>query len=174
MKAIFKTLTLCAVLVLAACSSVNKDIQIETQADPKVSFDGYQSYAWLETAQILFDPEGQWEPRGMDVDSELRFIINDRLRKRDMIEVTQNPDMYVVFFVGVDMATHGLKEDPETRQEMLVNMPQAGLVVGFIDATTGYLMWIGVAEGDAIVDRDLKDTHKRLEYAVKKMFKQIP
>ena len=174
MKTVFKTFALLSLLILAACSSVTKDIQIETQSDPKVAFDGYQSYAWLESAEIVFDPNGQWEPKGLDIDSELRYIINGKLRKRDMLEVTENPDMWVVFFAGVDMAAHGLKEDPETKLEILVNMPQAGLVVGFIDADTGYLIWIGVAEGDAVGDRDLKDTRKRLEYAVNKMFKQIP
>jgi len=174
MNAVLKTLAVFSLLVLAACSSVTKDIQIETQADPKAAFDGYTSYAWLETAEIVFDPDGQWEPSGIDIDSELRFIINDKLRDRNMLEVAENPDMYVVFFVGVDMAAHSLKEDPDTKMQMLVDMPQAGLVVGFIDADTGYLIWVGVAEGDAVADRDLDDTRKRLEYAVKKMFKQIP
>jgi hypothetical protein len=174
MNTVLKTLVIFSLLFVAACSSVTKDIQITTEADSKAAFDGYKSYAWLETAEIVFDPDGQWEPSDMDLDSELRFIINDKLRDRGMLEANENPDMYVVFFVGVDMAAQGLKEDPDTKMQMLVDMPQAGLVVGFIDADTGYLIWVGVAEGDAVGDRDLDDTRKRLEYAVKKMFKQIP
>jgi len=174
MKIVLKYIAVFSLLALGACSSVNKDIEVDVQADPKASFDGYQSYAWLASSEIVYDPAGQWEPKGLDIDSEVRFVINDNLRKRDMIEVVENPDMYVVFAAGVDMAAMGLKENPETKEQMMMNTPSSGLAVGFIDADTGYLIWRGVAEGDAVGDRDLKDTRKRIEYAIKKMFKQIP
>lgn len=170
----FKYIAIFSLFTLSACSSVTKDIQIETQAAPKTSFDGYQSYAWLASSEIMYDPLGQWEPRGLDIDSEVRFVINDNLRDRGLIEVVDKPDMYIVFGAGVDMTALGMKENPESKEEMLMNIPQAALVVGFIDADTGYLIWRGIAEGEAVGDRDLKDTRKRIEYAVKKMFKQIP
>ena len=174
MKIAFRTLLLVSLVVLGACSSKYKDIQIDAQADPKVSFDGYQSYAWLASSEIVYDPDGQWEPKGLDIDAEVRFVINDNLRKRDMIEVTENPDMLVVFAAGVDMMALGLKENPETKEEMLTNVPQAGLVVGFIDSDTGFLIWRGVADAKVAEDRDLKETRQRIEYAIKKMFKTIP
>lgn len=174
MKIALKTLLLLSLVILGACSSKYKDIEIDAQADPKVSFDGYQSYAWLASSEIVYDPEGQWEPEGLDIDAEVRFVINDNLRKRDMIEVTENPDMLVVFAAGVDMMALGLKEDPKTKEEMLTNVPQAGLVVGFIDADTGFVIWRGIADAKVAAERDLKDTRKRIEYAIKKMFKQIP
>ena len=37
MKTVFKTFAIFSLLILAACSSVTKDIQIETQSDPKVA-----------------------------------------------------------------------------------------------------------------------------------------
>ena len=81
---------------------------------------------------------------------------------------------YELALEALKKAEEAAKEDPDTKMQMLVDMPQAGLVIGFIDADTGYLIWVGVAEGDAVADRDLDDTRQRLEYAVKKMFKQIP
>ncbi len=174
MKIVLKTLLLLSLVVLGACSSKYKDIEVTAQADPKISFEGYQSYAWLGSSEILYDPNGQWEPKGMDIDAEVRFVINDNLRKRDMIEVTQNPDLLVVFAAGVDMMAMGLKKNPETKEEMMTNVPQSGLVVAFIDADTGFLIWRGVAEAEVANGLELKDTRKRIEYAIKKMFKQIP
>ncbi len=174
MKIALKTLLLLTLVILGACSSKYKDIEVDAQADPKISFEGYQSYAWLASSEIVYDPEGQWEPKGLDIDAEVRFVINDNLRKRDMIEVTENPDMLVVFAAGVDMMALGLKENPDTKEEMLTTVPQAGLVVGFIDADTGYLIWRGVAEAEAAGDRDLKETRQRIEYSIRKMFKKIP
>ena len=174
MKTTLKTLLLLSLVVLGACSSMYKDIKVEAQADPKISFDGYQSYAWLASSEIVYDPDGQWEPKGLDIDAEVRFVINDNLRKRKMIEVTEDPDMLVVFAAGVDMMALGLKVNPDTKEEMLTTVPQAGLVVGFVDTDTGFLIWRGVAEADVAGDRDLEETRKRIEYAIKKMFKQIP
>lgn len=174
MKIALKTLLLFSVVILGACSSNYKDIEVDAQADPKISFDGYQSYAWLASSEIVYDPDGQWEPKGLDVDAEVRFVINENLRKRDMIEVTENPDMLVVFAAGIDMKALGLKENPDTKEEMLTNVPQAGLVVGFIDSDTGFLIWRGVADAKVAGDRDLQETRKRIEYAIKKMFKKIP
>jgi len=174
MKIVLKTLLVVSLLALGACSSKYKDIQIDTQADSKVSFEGFQTYAWLASSEIVYDPQGEWEPKGLDIDAEVRFVINDNLRKRDMIEVAQNPDMFVVFAAGVDMSAIGVKQNPETKEDMLTNVPQSGLVVGFIDADTGFLIWRGVAEAEVAADRDLEDTRKRIEYAIKKMFKKIP
>ena len=174
MKTALKTLLLLSLVILGACSSKYKDIEIDAQADPKVSLDGYQSYAWLASSEIVYDPESQWEPKDLDIDAEVRFVINDNLRKRDMIEVTENPDMLVVFAAGVDMMALGLKENPDTKEEMLTNVPEAGLVVGFIDPDTGFLIWRGVASAKVAADRDLQETRKRIEYSIRKMFKKIP
>ena len=162
------------ILFLAACSTLTQDIQVESQADPKVNFAGYSSFAWLGSSEIVYDPDGQWEPSDIDVDAEVRFEINKQLRKRGMIEVTGDPDMFVVFGAGLDMAALGVRENPDTGENMLVNLPQAALMVGLIDAETGFLVWRGLAEGEAVADRDLEDTRKRIAYAVEKMFKQIP
>ena len=86
------------VMLLTGCSSVpTRDIQIETQANPKINFDGYTTYSWLGSAAILRDPSGQWEPPEFDADTEIRHLIDRELRKRGMLETTDNPDMIVTF-----------------------------------------------------------------------------
>ena len=166
---------LCLTIYLSACTTTaTQDIKVEAQADPKVSFSGYKSYAWLASAEILYDPEGQWEPQNMDIDSEVRFIVNRELRKRGMTEVTANPDMFIAFAAGVDMTSLGLKENPESKEQVLANIPKAGLVIVMVDAQTGFLTWIGIAEGEAKAERSKEEIRTRIDFAVTQMFKRIP
>lgn len=174
-KQIFRLLTLSFTVFLIACTTApTKDIQVDAEADPKVSFSSFKTYAWFASAQILFDPEGQWEPRNVDIDAEVQLIINSELRKRGMTEVSSNPDMMVAYAAGVDMTTLGLKENPETGEKLLENIPGAALVVALIDADTGYVIWIGEAVGEVQQQADEATVRARIEYAIKEMLRLLP
>ena len=70
MRKIIQFTSLAFIMLLTACTSTpTKDIKVDAEADPKASFSGYKTYAWLASAQILFDPDGQWEPRNVDLDA---------------------------------------------------------------------------------------------------------
>jgi PBP1b-binding outer membrane lipoprotein LpoB len=175
MSQLLRLLALAFIMVLAACTTApTKDIKVDAEADPKASFSGFKTYAWLASAQILFDPEGQWEPRNVDIDAEVQSIINSELRKRGIAEVSSNPDMLVAFAAGVDMTTLGLKQNPETREKLIENIPSAALVVALIDADTGYVIWIGEAIGDVQQQADEATVRARIEYAIKEMFRLLP
>jgi hypothetical protein len=164
-----------AVLVLAGCASVpKKDLMIEVQADPKCNFDGYETYAWLGSASILNDPEGQWEPPGFDADAEITYLINKALRKHDMMEYSASPDLIVSFAGGIDMAALKLNVDPETGISTTTINPRGGLIVALTDAETGKVVWLAAAEGDAAQKPDPEVAQARLKYVVKKMFKKLP
>ncbi len=47
-------------LFLSACATLTSDIEVETHANPDVDFSSYKTYAWAGSAQIVFDPIGQW------------------------------------------------------------------------------------------------------------------
>ena len=159
---------------LAGCASVPvDDITTESEADPKVNFSGYKTYAWLGAAGILHDPQGQWEPPKFDADAEITFLIDQALRKRGMTEVNDNPDMLVAYALGMDMAALKAKEDPASNMHMLENVPQGALIVVLIDPETEFVTWVSVATGEL---KGLKpETAKlRLKYAVNKMFSGLP
>jgi len=163
------------IMMLTACSTTpTKDIMVDAEADPKARFSGFKTYAWLASAQILFDPEGQWEPRNVDIDTEVQFMINSELSKRGISEVSSNPDMMVAYAAGVDMTSLGLKENPETKEKLLENIPGAALIVAFIDAETGYVIWLGEAVGEVQQDADAATVRARIEYAVREMFRLLP
>lgn len=167
-------LLVCFGLYLFGCSNVPvKDISIESEADPKVKFSGYKTYAWLGAAGIVHDPQGQWEPPQFDADAEITFLIDQAMRKRGMTEVTDNPDMLVAYALGVDMAALKVKHDPETKMPMLDNVPQGALIVTLVDPETEFVTWVSIATADLKgLEPDM--AKKRLKYVVKKMFKQLP
>lgn len=175
MRKIIQFTSLAFIMLLTACTSTpTKDIKVDAEADPKASFSGYKTYAWLASAQILFDPDGQWEPRNVDLDAEVQFMINSQLRKRGISEVSSSPDMFVAYAAGVDMTTLGLKESPETREKLIENIPSAALVVALIDADTGFVIWIGEAVGEVQEQADEATVRARIDYAINEMFRLLP
>ena len=175
MKTINLYICLACVMMLTACTTTpTQDIKVDADADPKANFSGYKTFAWFAAAQIMFDPDGQWEPRDVDIDTEVQIIINNELRKRGMSEVAANPDMLIAYAAGVDMTKLGLKENPETKEKLLENIPSAALVIALIDADTGYVMWLAEAVGEVQQQADAAMVRARLEYAIGQMFRLLP
>jgi hypothetical protein len=72
------------------------------------------------------------------------------------------------------MTKLGLKENPETGEQLLENIPGAALVVALVDADTGYVIWIGEAVGDVQQQADEATVRTRIEYAIREMFRLLP
>lgn len=175
MKTLRKILLVSSIVITAiftvSCATLTDDISVETHANPDIDFSSYKSYAWAGTAQIVFDPIGQWEQPTLDTDEEVKFNINRELRSKGLIEVQSHPDLLVAFAAGVDMTNLELKEDPESKKEIPTNVPKAALVVALIDANTGYTVWLGFAEGDVQEQQTIENIRARIEYAVTEIFK---
>ncbi len=161
-------------LLLTACACVTGDIQVDANIDPKAKLDGYKSYDWLGTGSLLNDPNKVWQPTTVDVAGDIKYLVDRELRKHKIFSTTSKPDLAVAFFMAVDMEAMELKEDPESKDEVLKNVPKAGLVVVLIDVETGYAVWLGVAEGDIQENPTEEIVRSRLDYAVSKMFKLFP
>ena len=162
------------VLVTGCTSVVTKDITVDVAADPDVNFGGYRSYAWLGTATIVNDEYGQWEPPAFDADAEIKFLLDRELRDRGMLEDSAVPDLFVAFAAGIDMDALDLKTNPETKEDILANIPQGGLVVVLVDRNTGFVVWTGVATADVQKNANANTIKARLDYAVTKMLKKLP
>ncbi len=160
--------------LLIGCATVpTGDIEVTTETDPKVNLQGYKTYAWVGTAQLLNDPMGQWEPGKVDLDSELRFLIDRELRGKKLTQTTNQPDLLVGFVAGVDMSVLGIKKDPESRMMVLKNTPKGALVVLLIDSNTLYPVWVGSAVANVNQERSTEEMQKRLDYAVRSMFSEF-
>lgn len=159
------------VILSSSCATLTEDISVETHAQPDVDFNAYKSYAWAGSAKVVFDPIGQWEQPTLDTDEEVKFNIDRELRNKGLIEVNSNPDILVAFAAGIDMAHLELEEDPETKKEVLVNVPKAALVIALVDANTGYAVWLGFAEAEVQEQQTIENIRARIEYAVSEIFK---
>lgn len=162
-------------MLLAGCaSSMTSDIEVETETNPKIDFSAYRSYSWLGSAAILRDPEGRWEPPNFDADAEISFLIDRELRARGKVETQVDPDMLVFYGAGIDMDNIDIKIDPSTSMEEMANVPRGALVVLLIDTATEIAIWGGIATAEIKQDPDPEVTRKRLDYAVRTMFKGFP
>lgn len=162
-------------LFVSGCAtSVTKDISVDTAADPKTNFSAYKSYAWLGSATIVYDAAGKWEPPSFDADAEIKFLIDRELRKRGMVEDSLNPDTIVIFTAGVDMDVMQYKVDPESKIDLLENVPLGALSVVLLDADTETVMWVGLATAEIQNEPSTEVVKKRLDYAVTSMFKKLP
>jgi len=168
MKRLFLLLS---ALLIASCVTLTNDIEIETHASPNVDFSAYKSYAWAGSAQIVFDPIGQWEQPTLNTDEEVKFNINRELRSKGLFEVSSDPDLLVTFAAGVDMSALELQEDPKDKKKILTNVPKASLIIALIDARTGYTVWLGYAEGKVQKQQTIENIRKRIDYAVSRIFK---
>jgi len=161
-------------LFLSGCTPIpTDDIKIVTEADPKANFSGYKTYAWLGSAGVLLDPEGQWKPADFDIDAEITFLINKELRDRNMLETDKKPDLIVSYVLGINMAALKKKMDPKTEITILKNVPKGGLVVALVDAESGFIIWAASATAE-IKNQGAEHAKKRLEYVTSQMFKQLP
>ena len=161
--------------VLNGCTNaLTSDIDIDSQAAPGFQVSAYKTYSWLAAAQILNDPDGQWEPRGFDADAQIQFLINRELRKHGTTEVSANPDLFVAYIAGVDMEALDLDEDAESELDMMKSSPQGALMILLIDASSGHAVWGAVATGEVEGRRSEDEARARLDYAVTQMLARLP
>lgn len=170
-KLFFSIIFLAATIIASSCATLTGDIDVETHANPEVDYNTYKTYAWAGSAQIVFDPIGQWEQPTLDMDEEVRFVINRELRARNINQVEVQPDLLVAFAAGIDTTTLELKDDPNSDKKVLTNIPKAALVIALTDARTGYTVWLGYAEADVQPQQTIENIRARIDYAVSEIFK---
>jgi hypothetical protein len=162
-------------ILLAACTAqAVRDIEITTRRQPDFDPANYNTYAWLETAQIVNDPLGQWEPPNFDADAEVERLIDRELAKQRFSRSNSNPDLLVTFVAGIDMADLELREDPDKKQTTLQNIPRGALVAILVDAASRERLWVGVAMADVARQSDTNAVRRRLDYAISGMFRGFP
>lgn len=169
-RPIFSITLALAFLMISSCATLTDDIEIETHSNPEINYDAYKTYAWAGSAQIVFDPVGQWEQPTLDTDEEVRFVINRELRAHGLYQVENHPDLYVAFTAGIDTTALKLKEAPNSDKEVLSKVPKAALMVALIDANTDYIVWLGYAVGDANTQQSIDNIRTRIDYAVHEIF----
>ena len=163
-----------AILLLTGCSSVpTKDIAIVTHTNFKANLGVYKTYAWKGSATTINDPQGLWEPPAFDADTELKHLIDRELRKKGLRQKANSPDVLVAFGMGVDMEALQIKYNPKTNMKVLEDVPAGGLLLYFIEASSGFVVWAGAATAEVQDNPSIETVKARLDYVVTKMLKDF-
>ncbi len=177
MKKILTALTLVLLFSLSACSTMNSssnsDMKFETDIDPKANFKGYKSYMWMGAASIVNDPDKAWVAPGFDANAEIKLLIDNELRSKNMSETSQTPDVLVGYALGVNMANIEYKENPDKSFKTLEAAPKGALIILMVDAQTGVVIWASSAKAD-IQGNTGEAAKQRLAFAVKSMLGSLP
>ena len=176
-KQFFKQVLVLFVVTLFAtgCSTVpTDDIKISSEADPKANLSGFKTYNWAGSAALVYDPKGQWEPPELDLDSEFRFLIDREMRAKGFMQSADKPDLLVGYVAGIDMDAIEFKKNPDSKIKSLQNVPKGALVVVLIDTNTLFPVWAGQALADVQDNLPPETIKGRLDYAVSKMFADMP
>ena len=171
MRKLFLSIPL--LFLLAGCTQYAKDIRVKTEVGVNADLSAYKSYAWLDTISTLNDPGGKWQPPGVDIAADIKLLIDRELRKRGLQLNTRNPDILVSFQLGANMQALKLIKSSKSKQDVLINVPDATLMVVLIDAASRNIIWISKAEAEIQQDRDAELVRKRIDYTITEMFKAL-
>lgn len=164
----------CAIFAGGCSKAPTSDIKTQAVADESVKFSAYESYAWFAGIGIVRDETGRWDDGDLDITAELKFLIDRTLRDRGLTEASTSPSLFVGFLVAADV---NQLEEVKARGAKVASLEGTGesaLVIELIDAETGHTVWPGVASADVQTGRTNDEVKARLDYAVTKLFDQLP
>ena len=144
------------------------DIKTKTVKSVKADLNGYKTYQIVEGSGIVDDTKSA---NINELNTDMRQMMNTELANKGKTKVDANPDFYVAYAAGSDMEAVKIKLDADGK-ETVEARPEAGILLVLIDAQTGQIIAISAADAEA-KDLPLKDTKKRLKYAINKMFEGL-
>ena len=162
-------------LLLGGCATVDtSDIEVVTRSSPEARFGSYRTYTWLETAQIVNDPLGQWEPPGFDADAAVKAMVDRELGKRGIRETGNTAALRVTFGAGIEMTAFEVHEGGQSGFPSMQTVPKGALVVVLVDSASYRPVWVGVAGADVQRQPEADAMYRRLDYVVTEMFRALP
>ncbi len=145
--------------------------RIEAVLDPKTDMTGYKSYAWAPGLAALKDPEGKWSSVGFDMDSEIRFLIDQELRKQGMSFAEASPDAVITYalVINMDAQAEELKKVYGDKAD-LSKLQEGALLIGVIDPSSKKIVWAGAARGQVLETATAESAKARLVKVVTGIF----
>jgi len=161
-----KRLSVLVVLVLIAAVAGCSSLSVKHDYDPEVDFSKFTTYAWYDLPSDYQMTTSEAQVRNSLLDGRLKSATDAELKARGMEWVEVNPDLYIVYHVGVkdrvDITNYGYGYGGygyrgwhggyHGNDFQVYNYQEGTLIVDFIDADTKELVWRGTAQkvlGDA-------------------------
>jgi hypothetical protein len=161
-----------SLVIFSGCGAKTGDIEVATQTNAKVNLDGYTSYAWLATADLMIDKNDAFKKRSYNVHEFIQSKITKELLNEDKIETSSNPDFLVSYVVGVDMDAVKKSVDDDGKA-YLENIPEAGLAILLIDPSNQRVIYAGSAETNLDESATDEESKERIVYAIEEILDDI-
>lgn len=153
------------------CAVKTDDIRVTAAKCKKADLSGYKTYQVLDGSGIMKSSRKTRVPKNIDIDAEIRNIIESELAKKGKRLVAANPDFYIGYVAGADIDALKSKVN-DKGEKALDDIPMAAIAMLFVDASTGAVVCLSYAEGE-MRDLPVDQKRKRLKYAVKKMLQSL-
>jgi len=158
------------IMGVTGCVSTS-DIEVETVKSEKANLKGYKTYEIIKESGATDELKKEKALKDIDIDADLKKMINEELAKRGKVEVKEDPDFYVAYLLGSDMNAMRIVLDKEGKST-IANVPEAAMILMLVDAETGAIIWLSTAEGEYKgLPQDAKA--KRMKFTVGKMLKGL-
>lgn len=165
------TITMMAALLVAACSGMH----VESNLEPGASFDGLETYSWTMLAGADGNIQMATNPL---MRRRLIQAVDDQLAARGYARVDESGDFVVTFYTfsekqvqweQFDVTTRTLYRDP-----IYVNSwDQGTLVISAVEPNGEKLLWVGWAS-DALDPSKPDKAEKQMNQAVTKIMAEFP
>jgi len=165
------TTTMMAALLVAACSGM----QVESNLEPGVSFDGLGTYSWT----MLGDAEGDVQlATNPLMRRRLIQAVDDQLAARGYARVDEKGDFVVTFYTFSEKQVQWEQFDVTTRtlyrNPVYVNSwDQGTLVISAVEPNGEKLLWVGWAS-DALDPGKPDKNEKQMNEAITKIMADFP
>lgn len=178
-----KKLLLLAVLLLTTYLARAQKVTIETDKKLNTDFSKYKTYTWASQVDSKLDP-GFYFLNDLQLKERIRDAVAFSLAGRGYKMQRQMPDLIINFRVFDQAATlkgydgygttyFGTNEVREPEDMKTYNIKAGSILINFIDAKTGQVVWQGVASGitnNNGFDRD----HNKIKQAINLIFEKYP
>jgi hypothetical protein len=165
-----------ALVILPGCSSLS----VESEYDPTANFASYSSYQWIDRDDVS-------APENSIVGRQIKAEITDELSVKGLSETDGEPDLLVIFYVGIDEKVTGATFDNfgygygryyggwGSTSMTVQSYTEGTLIVDMIDKERNELIWRGQAtkavEGGS---QDPEKRRERIRKIVDKLLEDFP
>ena len=164
----------CATTDLDVADSDISDIDFIHEVHPRFDLGNYGSYDWVASTNLIYDPQGKWEPPEFDLDDEIRFLIDTELRSHGLIQSSNGPDLLASFNIAIQMDEMPFNRDTDEEMPVIENVQQGALVITLTDPDLDYPVWVGLAAADISATPEVELARKRLSYVVSNLLLSLP
>ena len=157
-------------LVLLGCTSTN-NVEVENCKSKSVNLDTYKTYQFIADSGVAKNEILSSIPKDMNIEEEIEDRINIELAKKGKVPAEENPDFFVAYMAGEDPVAIKSKLNKQSKSK-LDDAPKAAIMLMFVDAKTGNIIWISTV-GGKMKGKTKAYVRERLNIVIHKMLKEI-